>query len=162
MGGRTRDREESGGGTRSGPPPRHRAGKNGDAKLKKTKKPAAPRVPRPHVPEHLRRRSGRLKGDGAAPVERLTYDEFDYETPRPRKRARGSRTAMVNELSDEQRANLGKFDMDSFEEWMMPHGDHPLSEDNRRQVMRQATKLVSGQGVRYESPTSLAPRGSFL
>ncbi|KAH8091638.1 serine/threonine kinase [Aureococcus anophagefferens] len=35
--------------------------------------------------------------------------------------------------------------MDAFEEFLTD--EHPISEDNRRQVMRQAEKLVSGQGV---------------
>ena len=46
---------------------------------------------------------------------------------------------------------LGEFDMNAFEEFLTD--EHPISEDNRRQVMRQAEKLVSGQGVRYDSPT---------
>jgi hypothetical protein len=33
-----------------------------------------------------------------------------------------------------------------------PDGEHPISDDNRRQVIRQVTKLVSGEGVHYASP----------
>ena len=35
--------------------------------------------------------------------------------------------------------------------WMEPDGEHPISDDNRRQVIRQVTKLVSGEGVHYDS-----------
>ena len=35
---------------------------------------------------------------------------------------------------------------------MEPDGEHPISDDNRRQVIRQVTKLVSGEGVHYASP----------
>ena len=34
---------------------------------------------------------------------------------------------------------------------MEPDGEHPISDDNRRQVIRQVTKLVSGEGVHYDS-----------
>ena len=35
---------------------------------------------------------------------------------------------------------------------MESDGEHPISDDNRRQVIRQVTKLVSGEGVHYASP----------
>ena len=35
---------------------------------------------------------------------------------------------------------------------MKSDGEHPISDDNRRQVIRQVTKLVSGEGVHYASP----------
>ena len=70
-------------------------------------------------------------------------------TSLPRKRARrGKATA---DLTDDERAMLGAFDMEAFEEFLTD--EHPISEDNRRQVLRQAEKLVSGQGVHYASPT---------
>ena len=122
---------------------------------KKKKAPSKPRLPRPKVPESERRRSSRLQG-GTAEPERLTYDEWsDDERPRQRSRGSGGRRARKNrlvELSEEQRAALATFDMDDFEAWMEPDGEHPISDDNRRQVIRQVTKLVSGEGVHYASP----------
>ena len=35
---------------------------------------------------------------------------------------------------------------------MEPDGEHPISDANRRLVIRQVTKLVSGEGVHYASP----------
>jgi len=121
---------------------------------KKKKAPSKPRLPRPKVPESERRRSSRLQG-GTAEPERLTYDErSDDERPRQRSRGSAGRRARKNrlvELSDEQRAALATFNMDEFEAWMEPDGEHPISDDNRRQVIRQVTKLVSGEGVHYAS-----------
>ena len=34
---------------------------------------------------------------------------------------------------------------------MEPDGEHPISDANRRLVIRQVTKLVSGEGVHYAS-----------
>ena len=126
----------------------------GYMKQNKKKAPPKPRLPRPKVPESERRRSSRLQG-GTAEPERLTYDEWsDDERPRQRSRGSGGRRARKNrlvELSEEQRAALEDFDMDDFEAWMEPDGEHPISDDNRRQVIRQVTKLVSGEGVHYDS-----------
>ena len=119
------------------------------------KAPRKPRLPKEYVPESERRRSPRLKGETASP-ECLTYDLSDDEGPK--RRARGSRRKMVRvvyDLSDEQRAGLEKFTLnldaflDGFEAWMEPDGEHPVSEQNRRSVMRQVRKLVSGEGVTY-------------
>ena len=151
----------------------------GYMKQNKKKAPPKPRLPRKKVPESERRRSSRLQGGTAGP-ERLTYDEWsDDERPRQRSRGSGGRRARKNrlvELSEEQRAALATFDMDDFEafasasfskprhrrdgvitssyahRWMEPDGEHPISDDNRRQVIRQVTKLVSGEGVHYASP----------
>ena len=124
-------------------------GKDGAKKLKAPKK-AQRTPPKKKAPQGPRRTSARLS-KGASPVERLTYEERDWDdmTPRPRKRARRGKAAA--DLTDDERAMLGVFDMDAFEEFLTD--EHPISEDNRRQVMRQAEKLVSGQGVRYDSPT---------
>ena len=124
-------------------------GKDGAAKLKAPKK-AQRTPPKKKAPQGPRRTSARLS-KGTSPVERLTYEERDWDdmTPRPRKRARRGKAAA--DLTDDERAMLGAFDMDAFEEFLTD--EHPISEDNRRQVMRQAEKLVSGQGVRYDSPT---------
>ena len=147
-------------------------------KQNKKKAPPKPRLPRKKVPESERRRSSRLQG-GTAEPERLTYDEWsDDERPRQRSRGSGGRRARKNrlvELSEEQRAALDEFNMDDFEasasasftkprhrrdgvitssyahRWMEPDGEHPISDDNRRQVIRQVTKLVSGEGVHYDS-----------
>ena len=127
----------------------------GYMKQNKKKAPPKPRLPRKKVPESERRRSSRLQGGTAGP-ERLTYDEWsDDERPRQRSRGSGGRRARKNrlvELSEEQRAALASFDLDDFEAWMEPDGEHPISDDNRRQVIRQVTKLVSGEGVHYASP----------
>ena len=127
----------------------------GYMKQNKKKAPPKPRLPRKKVPESERRRSSRLQGGTAGP-ERLTYDEWsDDERPRQRSRGSGGRRARKNrlvDLSEEQRAALDDFDMDDFEAWMEPDGEHPISDDNRRQVIRQVTKLVSGEGVHYASP----------
>ena len=124
-------------------------GKDGAKKLKAPKK-AQRTPPKKKAPQGPRRTSARLS-KGASPVERLTYEERDWDdmTPRPRKRARRGKAAA--DLTDDERAMLGAFDMEAFEEFLTD--EHPISEDNRRQVMRQAEKLVSGQGVRYDSPT---------
>ena len=148
-------------------------------KQNKKKAPPKPRLPRKKVPESERRRSSRLQG-GTAEPERLTYDEWsDDERPRQRSRGSAGRRARNNrlvELSEEQRAALDEFNMEDFEasasasftkprhrrdgvitsscahRWMEPDGEHPISDDNRRQVIRQVTKLVSGEGVHYASP----------
>ena len=124
-------------------------GKDGAKKLKAPKK-AQRTPPKKKAPQGPRRTSARLS-KGASPVERLTYEERDWDdmTPRPRKRARRGKAAA--DLTDDERAMLGVFDMDAFEEFLTD--EHPISEDNRRQVLRQAEKLVSGQGVHYASPT---------
>ena len=69
------------------------------------------------MPESERRRSPRLAGETAGP-ERLTYDEWsDDEGPR-QSRGSGGRRARKNrlvELSEEQRAALGSFNIYDFE-----------------------------------------------
>ena len=126
-------------------------GPNGDAKLKKKARPSVKKA-RPSVPLSERRRSARLnEGDGHTPPARLTYDDWSDDETRPRKRNRGVRRAVVEAsgLSESERAALGEWDMEAFEDFLTY--EHPISEDNRKQVMRQATKLVSGQGVHYGS-----------
>lgn len=126
-------------------------GPNGDAKLKKPKRAPVHRTPRKKVPLSERRRSSRLNdGNGTSAPARLTYDDWsDDEVSRP-KRKRARRVAVeAAGLTEAERANLGEWDMDALEEFLTY--EHPISEDNRKQVMRQATKLVSGQGVHYGS-----------
>jgi hypothetical protein len=126
------------------------------------KSPPKPRMPRKQVPESERRRSSRLQGVTLAP-ERLTY-ESDDDAPR-RKRSRGSggrsrKVARVESLSEEQREALADFNMDDFEAWMEPDGEHPISDANRRAVIRQVTKLVSGEGIYYDGAFGW-PRGKI-
>ena len=132
----------------------------GSGPLKEIKKKASPkpRAPKPYVPVSERRRSARLAGGTAGP-ELLTYDSSDDEGPKRRYRSsRRMRVRVVDDLSDERRAGLEKFTLnldaflDGFEAWMEPDGEHPVSEQNRRSVMRQVRKLVSGEGVHYASP----------
>ena len=129
----------------------------GSGPLKEIKKKASPRprAPKPYVPESERRRSARLAGETIAP-KRLTYDGSDDERPKRRSQSsRRTRVRVVYDLSDEQRAGLEKFTLnldaflDGFEAWMESDGEHPVSEQNRRSVMRQVRKLVSGEGVTY-------------
>ena len=103
------------------------------------------------MPESQRRRSPRLAGETAGP-ERLTYDQSDDEGPKRRSQSsRRWRVRVVDDLSDEQRAGLEKFTLnldaflDGFEAWMESDGEHPVSEQNRRSVIRQVRKLVSGE-----------------
>lgn len=121
---------------------------------KNTKKsPPKPRMPRKKVPESERRRSSRLQGVTLAP-ERLTYESDDDAPWRKRSRASGGsrsrKVARVELLSEEQREALADFNMDDFEAWMEPDGEHPISDANRRSVIRQVTKLVSGEGIYYD------------
>ena len=113
----------------------------------KKKAPPRPRTPKKYVPESERRRSPRLAGETAGP-ERLTYDLSDDEGPkRPSQSSRRKRVLVVDDLSDEQRAALPEgFTMDAFIESPVIK---ELSEQNRRSVIRQVRKLVSGEGVTY-------------
>ena len=113
----------------------------------KKKAPPRPRTPKKYVPESERRRSPRLAGETAGP-ERLTYDLSDDEGPKRRSQSsRRKRVLVVDDLSDEQRAALPEgFTMDAFIESPVIK---ELSEQNRRSVIRQVRKLVSGEGVTY-------------
>ena len=147
-------------------------GSGGYVKQNTTKAPPKPRGPKKYVPESQRRRSARLQGGTAGP-ERLTYDDWsDDERPRQRSRGSGGRRTRKNrlvELSEEQRAALESFNIYDFEasasasftkprhrrdgvitssythRFMEPDGEHPVSEQNRRSVIRQVRKLVSGE-----------------
>ena len=123
---------------------------SGPLKEIKKKAPPKPRAPKPYVPESERRRSARLKGVVIA-IERLTYDGSDDERPKRRSQSsRRMRVRVVDDLSDEQRAALPEgFTMDAFIESPVIK---ELSEQNRRSVIRQVRKLVSGEGVHYASP----------
>ena len=146
-------------------------------KQNKKKAPPKPRLPRPKVPESERRRSSRLQG-GTAEPERLTYDEWsDDERPRQRSRGSGGRRARKNRLVELPRSSararrvqhgrlrgvrVGVLHETTPSTRRRDHqfmytqvdgadGEHLISGDNRRQVIRQVTKLVSGEGVHYDS-----------
>jgi len=62
------------------------------------------------------------------------------------------RVRVFDKLSDEERSALEEFYMDAFKAWMKADGERPgheVSDDNRCQVIRQVTKLVSGVGIDY-------------
>ena len=117
-------------------------GSGGYVKQNTKKAPPKPRAPK-YVPESERRRSPRLAGETAGP-ERLTYDWSDDEGPKRRSQSsRRKRVLVVDDLSDEQRAALPEgFTMDAFIESPVIK---ELSEQNRRSVIRQVRKLVSGE-----------------
>jgi len=122
--------------------------------VKQNKKaPPKPRAPKPYVPESQRRRSPRLAGVVIA-IERFTCDLSDDEGPKRRSQSsRRKRVLVADDLSDERRAALPVSSLEAFllafEAFMEPDGEHPVSEQNRRSVMRQVRKLVSGEGVTY-------------
>jgi len=123
------------------------------------KLPKAPRTPRPRtpkrkVPESERRKSSRLAG-GVAPVDRLEYDPADFEDRRPAKKVRRYSTREASPLTDEQRELLGEWDMEAFYDFLGTNTTYhkEVSPDNRRSVIRQVTKLVTGEGVHYDSPS---------
>ena len=68
-------------------------------------------------------------------------------------------------LSEEEKQVLSKNDMDQnyldkFREFLVYHDK--ISSQNERNVMRQVTKLATGQGVRYESPRYGWPEGCYF
>ncbi len=160
---------------------------SGPLKEIKKKAPPRPRTPKKYVPESQRRRSARLQGGTAGP-ERLTYDNWsDDERPRQRSRGSGGRRTRKNrlvELSEEQRAALESFNIYDFEasasasftkprhrrdgvitssythRFMEPDGEHPVSEQNRRSVIRQVRKLVGrGRDLRLLAGRRGLPQG---
>ena len=152
----------------------------GYMKQNKKKAPPKPRLPRKKVPGSERRRSSRPRPTERLTYDERSDDERPRQRSRGSAGRRARNNRLV-ELSEEQRAALATFDMDDFEafasasftkprhrrperdhqficitssyahRWMEPDGEHPISDDNRRQVIRQVTKLVSGEGVHYDS-----------
>ncbi len=116
------------------------------------KKPSAPRKrKRKEVAEHEKRRSVRLQG-GPAPIERLQDDPrsyADYEESRQRRKR--ARRVEPSPLTDEQLDRLGEFCMEECYDFLgtttLYHKE--ISPDNRKTVIRQITKLVTGVGVDY-------------
>ena len=41
--------------------------------------------------------------------------------------------------------NVVRYHRFTYTQVLEPDGEHPISDDNRRQVIRQVTKLVSGE-----------------
>mmetsp|Transcript_23262 Transcript_23262/g.69674 ORF Transcript_23262/g.69674 Transcript_23262/m.69674 type:complete len:256 (-) Transcript_23262:41-808(-) len=129
-------------------------GEDGQKLPKKAPRTPKPRAPKRKVPESERRKSSRLAG-GVAPVERLEYDPEDFEDRRPAKKVRRAPRAEPSPLTDEQRALLGEWDMEAFYDFLGSTTTYhkEISPDNRRAVIRQVTKLVTGEGVHYDSPS---------
>ena len=116
------------------------------------KKPSAPRKrKREVVEEHEKRRSVRLQG-GPAPIERLQDDPRSYEDYEEiRQRRKRARRQEPWEPTDEQRERLGEFFVEEFYDFLgttTPY-HREISPDNRKTVIRQVTKLVTGVGVDY-------------
>ena len=115
------------------------------------KKPRAKPKPKRKFEEHEKRKSVRLAG-GPAPIERLhddprSYDDF-FESRKRRKRAPRQEPW---EPTDEQRERLGEFCMEECYDFLgttTPY-HREISPDNRKTVIRQVTKLVTGVGVDY-------------
>ena len=68
-------------------------------------------------------------------------------------------------LSQEEKQVLSRNDMDQnyldkFREFLVYHDK--ISAQNERNVMRQVTKLATGEGVRYESPRYGWPEGCYF
>ena len=115
------------------------------------KKPARAKPKKRKVEEHEKRKSVRLAG-GPAPIERLqddprSYDDF-FESRKRQKRAPRQEPW---EPTDEQREKLGEFCMEECYDFLgttTPYHKE-ISPDNRKTVIRQITKLVTGVGVDY-------------
>ena len=114
------------------------------------KKPARAKPKKRKVEEAEKRKSVRLAG-GPAPIERLqddprSYDDF-VESRQRRKRPR----VEASPLTDEQRDRLGEFCMEECYDWLGTTTQYhkAISPDNRKTVIRQITKLVTGVGVDY-------------
>ncbi len=122
----------------------------GDDGQKLPKKPRAKPKRKREVEEHEKRRSVRLQG-GPAPIERLADDPRSYtdfeESRQRRKRPR----VEASPLTDEQRERLGVFCMETLYDWLgtTTQFHKAISPDNRKTVIRQVTKLVTGVGVDY-------------
>ena len=92
--------------------------------------------------------------DGGEPVPQIDPDTDGRPTASFR-RARRSSYDHLGSLTDEEKAFLAKNAIDDnyltkFREFLVYH--NKISEQNVRNVMKQVTKLATGQGVRYESP----------
>lgn len=97
------------------------------------------------------------------------YDEKDmkqYKQSKPiRQRARSMRIDTDQwKLSEKDRDTLASSVDDNFmpkfEEFLVYK--NKISEQNKRNVMRQAKKLVSGEGIRYESPSYGWPEDCYF
>ncbi len=141
------------------------------------KKPARAKPKKRKVEETEKRKSVRLAG-GPAPIERLADDPRSYlDFVESRERRKRAPRQEPWEPTDEQRERLGIFCMEGFYDWLGTttkyHKVYPvsintnrftlsdnllyvtqfpsqeISPDNRKTVIRQVTKLVTGVGVEY-------------
>ena len=119
-------------------------------KLPKRQK-RAPAKPKRKVEEHEKSKSVRLAG-GPAPIERLADDPRSYaDFVESRERRKRAPRVEASPLTDEQREGLGDFGMEAFYDWLGTTTKYhkEISPDNRKTVIRQVTKLVTGVGVDY-------------
>ena len=115
------------------------------------KKPRAKPKPKRKFEEHEKRKSVRLAG-GPAPIERLHDDPRSYDDfVESRKRQKRAPRQEPWEPTDEQRDKLGEFCMEECYDFLgTTTANHKeISPDNRKTVIRQITKLVTGVGVDY-------------
>ena len=114
------------------------------------KKPSAPRK-RKRKGEEPERRSVRLQG-GPAPIERLADDPRSYDDfMESRKRRKRAPRVEPSPLTDKQLDRLGEFCMEECYDFLGTTTKYhkEISHDNRKTVIRQITKLVTGVGVDY-------------
>ena len=101
--------------------------------------------------EGEKRKSVRLAG-GPAPIERLQDDPRSYlDFVESRERRKRARRQEPWEPTDEQRERLGEFFVEEFYDFLGTTTKYhkEISPDNRKTVIRQVTKLVTGVGVEY-------------
>ena len=123
----------------------------GDDGQKLPKKPSAPRKRKRKVEESEKRRSVRLQG-GPAPIERLADDPRSYDDfMESRKRRKRGPRVEPSPLTDKQLDRLGEFCMEECYDFLGTTTKYhkEISPDNRKTVIRQITKLVTGVGVDY-------------
>ena len=115
------------------------------------KKPRAKPKPKRKFEEHEKCKSVRLAG-GPAPIERLQDDPRSYtDYEESRKRRKRAPRQEPWEPTDEQRERLGEFFVEEFYDFLGTTTAYhkEISPDNRKTVIRQVTKLVTGVGVEY-------------
>ena len=140
-------------------------GDNGSNVLKMKRTPVK-RKPKRKVEEHEKRKSSRLAG-GPAPIERLADNPVSYadfeESRERRQRPRGPRPA-PSLLTQEQRELLGAWDMEAFYDWLgeTTRFHQAVGTNNRKSVVRQVLKLVTGEGIHYVSATYGWPAETFF
>ena len=119
-------------------------------KLPKRQK-RVPAKPKRKVEEHEKRKSVRLAG-GPAPIERLADDPRSFaDFVESRERRKRAPRQEPWEPTDEQCERLGEFFVEEFYDFLGTTTKYhkEISPDNRKTVIRQITKLVTGVGVDY-------------